>query len=65
MIIIETHRIMGVDREEYPDATKMQARGHDDSLGGYWTTVASQEEPGFGEVIGCTVPGGRLEIYGR
>lgn len=65
-IRVETHRVMGVDTVELPIGTRLQARGHDSGDGDVWTAVSrppADDEPGIGEALGCTIPGGFVEIY--
>ena len=58
-IIIESHRIMGVDKREVPEGTILEARGYPASeFGESWSAVSHG-----GESLAVTVPGGRIEIY--
>lgn len=58
-IIIESHRIMGVDTREVPEGTVLESRGYPASeFGESWSAVSRG-----GESLAVTAPGGRIEIY--
>lgn len=57
-IIIESHRIMGVDTREVPEGTTLQAWGYSSEQTRSFTGILHD-----GEAVAATVPGGRIEIY--
>ena len=58
-IIIESHRIMGMDTREVPEGTVLEARGYPASdFACSWTAVSAGMNP-----LAVTAPGGRIEIY--
>ena len=65
MIVVEAHRVIGIDIRERPDGTPLEAHGYDDNPG-FWTAVSirvADDQRGIGETIGTTIPGGFIEIY--
>lgn len=66
MIKIETHRVMGTDVVSVPLGTKLSSFGSFTDF----TTIRTVNENGepcavasATALVGCTVPGGYLEIY--